>query len=174
MTASPVAPTSSFVPRSDLDLPLYGAPMPQALNRFFEKYSTFRGRASLSEFWWAMLMVNVVLILGWVFIGVLLYVADSVDTSAVGPVSMIVFMLIQLFLIVPTLAIQVRRLHNAGLSGWLILLNLVWVLGGIALLVLYCLPSSPSNQYGPGPETLGHARRGGPAQPAAVPSPDAP
>lgn len=155
MTASPVAPTSSFVPRSDLDLPLYGASPVQAVRRFFEKYSTFRGRASLSEFWWAILMVNVVYILGWIITGILFYVLDPQGQTGAGLIPFVIFGLVQLFLILPTVAIQVRRLHDAGMSGWLILLHLIWLLGSIALLVLFCMPSSPSSQHGPGPETIG-------------------
>lgn len=119
MTASRVTPTSSFVPRSDLDLLLYGASPGQAVRRFFEKYATFRGRASLPEFWWAILMVDDVYIPGWIITGILFYVLDP-----------------------------------RGRRG-LILSHLIWLLGSIALLVLFCLPSNPSSQHDPGPETIG-------------------
>ncbi|MCB4208648.1 DUF805 domain-containing protein [Arthrobacter sp. UM1] len=44
----------------NLDLPLYGATLPQAFTRFFKRYANFHGRSSRSEFWWMSLVVMVV------------------------------------------------------------------------------------------------------------------
>ena len=54
--------------------------------------------------------------------------------------------------IVPTLAVTVRRLHDAGYSGWLVLLNLIPWFGGLILLVFTLMPESPSGaRYDPAP-----------------------
>jgi hypothetical protein len=53
---------------------------------------------------------------------------------------------------VPNLALTVRRLHDAGYSGWLVLLGLVPYLGGLILLIFAVLPSSPTGvKYDPVP-----------------------
>ncbi|MET3176661.1 UNVERIFIED_ORG: uncharacterized membrane protein YhaH (DUF805 family) [Arthrobacter sp. UYCu721] len=49
-------------------------------------------------------------------------------------------------MIVPSLALTVRRLHDVNQSGWLILLGLIPFLGAIALLVFVLLPSNPEGQ----------------------------
>jgi uncharacterized membrane protein YhaH (DUF805 family) len=62
---------------------------------------------------------------------------------------MIIF---SLAIIVPNLALTVRRLHDAGYSGWLVLLGLVPYLGGLILLIFAVLPSSPAGvKYDPVP-----------------------
>ena len=47
----------------------------------------------------------------------------------------------------PTVAVTVRRLHDAGYSGWLVLLALVPWLGGLILLIFTVLPAAPTG-YG--------------------------
>ena len=53
-------------------------------------------------------------------------------------------------MIVPTLAVTVRRLHDAGYSGWLVLLSFIPWLGGLILFVFTLLPASPNGaRYDP-------------------------
>ena len=53
---------------------------------------------------------------------------------------------------IPGLAVQVRRLHDQDLSGWLVLVNLVPYLGALVMLVLMCIKgTNGENQYGPDP-----------------------
>ena len=65
-------------------------------------------------------------------------------------------MLAFLAIAVPSIAVTVRRLHDAGFSGWLYLVNLVPYVGGLVILVLTILPSKPEgarfdrHQAGPG------------------------
>jgi uncharacterized membrane protein YhaH (DUF805 family) len=55
--------------------------------------------------------------------------------------------------LVPSIAVTVRRLHDTGRSGWWILISLVPVIGWIVLLVFMLTDSQPgSNQYGPNPK----------------------
>ncbi|MCL2304252.1 MAG: DUF805 domain-containing protein, partial [Planctomycetaceae bacterium] len=56
-------------------------------------------------------------------------------------------------LIIPSLAVIVRRLHDAGYSGWMYFISLVPFVGGIILLVFLLQDSQPGrNQYGPNPK----------------------
>ncbi|EDL65650.1 Integral membrane protein [Bacillus sp. SG-1] len=58
-----------------------------------------------------------------------------------------------LFIILPVVAVNVRRLHDIGRSGWWMLIGLVPVFGPIALFVLAFMDSEEgSNQYGPNPK----------------------
>ena len=110
-----------------LSQPLRGASPRDAIVRFFKKYAGFEGRASRSEFWWAILFTFVVnmainLILG----------ADSTAGSIVGG-------LFALAILVPQLSVGARRLHDTGRSGWWQLLYLTCV-GVIVLIVFWALP----------------------------------
>ena len=53
--------------------------------------------------------------------------------------------------IIPSIAIAVRRLHDTGRSGWMILLGLIPLVGSIILIVFYVQPSDGPNEYGAGP-----------------------
>jgi uncharacterized membrane protein YhaH (DUF805 family) len=106
----------------------------------FRKYVTFSGRAGRPEFWWWALFELLVLI-----------VAVAVDAflfhpqSGVGPI----YGLSILALLLPGLAVTVRRLHDTDRSGWWILLGFI-PFGGIVLLVFYCLRGTEGpNRFGP-------------------------
>ena len=132
-----------------LSRPLYGASVGQAVGRFFRKYATFTGRASRSEFWWVRLFLVVLsvvvalpasLIVGLTserrFNGTLVY-------SPVGIAATVVAILIAVALLVPEVALTVRRLHDANYSGWYYLLGLVPSVGGIIILILTLSSSRP-------------------------------
>jgi Protein of unknown function (DUF805) len=63
--------------------------------------------------------------------------------------------ILQLALLVPTLAVGARRLHDTGRSGWWQLSGLIPIVGWIILIVLFVQDSQPANQYGPNPKGLG-------------------
>lgn len=112
-----------------------------ALTSCLKRYAKFEGRASRSEFWyWVLATFIIGFVVG--FVGVL-----TVGESATNAISNI----LQLALLLPGLAVAVRRLHDTGRSGW----NLLWVLlplvGAIILIVYYCQASREANQYGEGP-----------------------
>lgn len=62
--------------------------------------------------------------------------------------------LYSLAVLLPSLAVQVRRLHDTGRTGWWILIGLVPIVGGIVLLVFCVLDSVPDNAYGPNPKRI--------------------
>lgn len=146
-----VVPQQSAAPVAGvpLSLPYYGAPIAEAVKRFFSKYATFTGRASLSEYWWWALVNYVVLFV----LGIIALVAGGTPTVAtdgtVAPPSggaIVVVLLITVYslaTIIPGLALTARRLHDGNFSALFILIVLVPFIGGLALFVLTLLPSKP-------------------------------
>lgn len=144
--------SSSSVP---LDAPLYGASLPDAVRRFFAKYATFSGRASRSEYWWWTLVNAIVFIVLYVILigvgGTAMMMSGSNAMSGMASTSMgaggtiigILLLLWSLAIIVPSIALTVRRLHDANLSGFFYFLVLVPGVGGIIVLILTLLPSNP-------------------------------
>mgnify|MGYP002735407681 CR=1 FL=1 len=117
-----------------LSQPLYGASFPEAITRFFKKYAVFSGRASRSEFWYAYLFI------------VLVNAAIALIFSSVGDNQQVYATILGLWslaILVPYLAIGSRRLHDANLSAWFLLLWLAPFVGWIVLMVLWALPSKP-------------------------------
>jgi len=126
--------------------------------RAFKQYAEFSGRSRRREYWMFTLfhviistIVSVIAFLGG-FSGVLLV---SGDPSAAGLLyygSLAVFFIYFAVTLIPSLAIFVRRLHDAGYSGWYLLLSLIPFVGAIVLLIFTLQKSEPGhNQYGPEP-----------------------
>ncbi len=103
------------------------------------RYADFSGRTSVGGFW-RFVAVNFVIVFG---LGILTGIADFF---------FIFYVLYALALIIPGLAIAIRRLHDTGKSGWMILLGLIPFVGFIILIVFYVQPSDGPNTYGAGPE----------------------
>ena len=132
--------------------PYYGAPFPAAVKRFFAKYATFSGRASRSEYWWWVLVsfivsmvLNAIMLVG----GAAGAKIGTDGTSIPGPgftVGLILIVVWFVAVIVPSLALTVRRLHDANFSGWMYLLVLVPVAGGFILLAFTLMDSKPEGQ----------------------------
>lgn len=109
----------------------------QAITLFFKNYAVFNGRASRSEFWWAivfMWLVNVVLN------GIGRITAGSDGTSTLGLVTSGVW---SLAILVPELAICWRRLHDTGRSGGWFFINLIPLVGQIIFIVFTASASRP-------------------------------
>ena len=111
-----------------------------------KKYATFSGRARRKEYWFFVLF--------YVLISIVATVIDSMTGSFDPTMGMgMLGLLVALALLIPSLAVAVRRLHDTDRSGWWVLLCLIPLIGGIWLLVLLCLDSTPGeNQYGPNPK----------------------
>lgn len=105
------------------------------------KYATFSGRATRSEYWYVVLF-GYLLALLIVFLGMII---DSPELI-IG-----LSTVLSLILLVPGLAVCIRRLHDTGRSGWWYLLVLIPYIGAFALLIIFCLKSSEDNKYGPKP-----------------------
>lgn len=112
-----------------------------------ENYANFSGRARRSEYWYYTLMNLIFVIIAMILDKVL---GINFDPLPYGPI----YALYALAVLVPGLAVAVRRLHDVGKSGWFMLIALVPLIGGIWLLVLFCTDSEAGdNQYGPNPKS---------------------
>jgi uncharacterized membrane protein YhaH (DUF805 family) len=109
-------------------------------------YATFSGRARRREYWY--------FALGNVLAIVLLTVVDlSVGTYneelEIGAFSGLYLLAV----LIPSIAVGVRRLHDTGRSGWWLLLSAVPVVGALVILYFTVLDSEPgANEYGPNPK----------------------
>lgn len=133
----------------------------KSISTCFSKYATFSGRASRSEYWWWQLFAGII-----GFIAYFILVGKATHDTLTSPGMMydidsdpgfstlggVVFGIIWLVLLLPSLAVLFRRLHDTGRSGWWFLLNFIPI-ANIAVLVFTLLPTEPSdNKYGPVPE----------------------
>lgn len=107
---------------------------------FTQKYLCFNGRARRREYWFFVLflfLVNMVL-------NVLTKISDS-----------LAFLSLLFFLayLLPLLGVMVRRCHDIGKSGWILLINLIPFIGQLFTLVMFIRNSEPGeNNYGPNPK----------------------
>ena len=119
----------------------------EAIQTVFSKYATFGGRARRSEYWYFMLFVccvNVIIRILAMIVG---------DNSILTPVLAGISMIFSLGVLVPQIAVAVRRLHDIGKSGWFYLIGLIPLIGWILMIVWFCTDSQPGdNQYGPNPK----------------------
>lgn len=93
-----------------------------------KNYATFQGRATRTEYWMFTLFSYIFALVPFIFIFI-----DSLTVFAP-----ILIWLYAAVMILPSLAVTVRRLHDTGRSGWWYLINFVPVIGGIWLLILLC------------------------------------
>lgn len=108
------------------------------------KYADFTGRARRSEYWFFILFV------------VIGFIATASISAAIGGNSYILIIIFFLAMIIPYLAVVVRRLHDVGKSGWFFFIRFIPIVGGIWLFVLFCTDSSfGTNEYGPNPKGIG-------------------
>lgn len=119
----------------------------QAVRTVFSKYATFSGRARRSEYWWWYLFVTLVFVAA----GIL----DAATGLNYGDASYgggWLSSIAGLALLLPNLAVGVRRLHDTGRTGWWLLIGLIPFIGVIVLLYFFILDSENDNQYGPYPK----------------------
>ncbi|MDE5997146.1 MAG: DUF805 domain-containing protein [Muribaculaceae bacterium] len=108
-----------------------------------QNYCNFSGRASRSEFWWFAL-----------FNFILSAVISIVFCWSQNTMNVITG-LVNLALLLPSLGLAVRRLHDIGKSGWWIFISLIPIVGWIILIIWYCKDSQmETNEYGPVPNMV--------------------
>ena len=112
-----------------------------------KKYAVFSGRARRKEYWmFALINILISIVLG-VVDGMLgLKVGGEQGAGLLG-------LVYSLAILLPSIAVGVRRLHDTGRSGWWMLIAFVPLIGVIVLIVFFVLDSQPgSNEYGPNPK----------------------
>ncbi len=125
----------------------------EAISSGFQNYTNFQGRASRSAFWWWQLFfVGVYLLVHVVGTAILVFgvYMEMLFVALAGyivPVGLYV-----LAMILPTLAVTIRRLHDLDRSGWWYFIGLVPVVGIIVLLVFFCTEGTRGdNRFGADP-----------------------
>lgn len=111
-----------------------------------KKYAVFSGRARRKEYWYFFLFSLI--------ISIVLAVVDGVTGSFSAEAGVgLLGGIYALAVLIPGLAVSVRRLHDTGRSGWWLLIALIPVIGAIVLLVFMVLEGKPgTNQYGSNPK----------------------
>ena len=110
-----------------------------------KKYAVFTGRARRQEYW-IFVLFNVIITV------VLTMIEGIADSDSEGSRSTLAT-LYGLAVLIPSLAVGVRRLHDVGKSGWWMLIGLVPIIGAIILLIFAVRDSQPAdNKYGPNPK----------------------
>lgn len=117
----------------------------EAVRTCLSKYADFSGRARRSEYWYFVLFNILVSIVASVLDAVLGTDFDGMSNGLIG-------VLASLALLLPSLAVGVRRLHDTSRSGWWILIGLVPLIGWIVLIVFFVQDSHADNEHGPNPK----------------------
>lgn len=107
-----------------------------------KKYAVFEGRARRREYWFFVL-----------FNLIISFVLGFIEGLVGGPG--VLGAIYALAVLIPGIAVAVRRLHDTGRSGWWLLIALVPIVGFIVLLVFMVQDGTPGpNQYGPNPKQV--------------------
>jgi len=108
----------------------------EAISSGFSNYVNFSDRACRSEYWWWFLFVLIVQV-----------VTNIIDAVIGIQLTTVIF---SLAVLVPGIALGVRRLHDLDRSGWWLLLGLIPLVGAIVLLIWFCTEGSEGpNRFGP-------------------------
>ena len=122
-----------------------------AMNWYIEvlkKYAVFNGRARRKEYWYFVLFHMI--------ISIVLGVIDGLTGSFSGEVGLgLLGAIYALAVLIPSIAVIVRRLHDTDRSGWWILISLIPLIGTIVLIVFLVLDSTPgANRFGENPKEV--------------------
>jgi uncharacterized membrane protein YhaH (DUF805 family) len=111
----------------------------EAIKSGFSNYVNFSGRAIRSEYWlWTLFAI----------IG--MAVAAGLDYAIFNRAEALFYFVFALAILLPGLAVTIRRLHDLDRSGWWIFLNFVPLIGVIVLIVWFCTRgTSGPNRFGP-------------------------
>ena len=114
-----------------------------------DNYANFTGRARRQEYWMFVLF-NMLFVIAIALVSGALIAMTEISAFA-G-----LYLIYILGIIIPSLAVAVRRLHDVGKSGWFYLIALIPLIGGIWLIVLFATEGDKGqNAYGPDPKESG-------------------
>ena len=117
--------------------------------KVLKQYADFNGRARRKEYWMFALFN---MIFGGIAMGL-----DNILGIGFGEIGVYgpLYILYTLAVFIPGLAVVVRRLHDVGNSGWMMLIALIPLIGAIWLLVLMLTDSNfGENEYGVNPKEI--------------------
>ncbi|HBM14740.1 MAG TPA: DUF805 domain-containing protein [Lentisphaeria bacterium] len=110
----------------------------------FKKYAEFSGRATRKEYWYFVLFNFIISLI----FNMLIFRSESAPD--LNMIVSIISMIYSLAVIIPSLAVFVRRMHDTGRRGWWFFLIFIPIIGAIWLLTLTIFDSQPGeNKYGP-------------------------
>ena len=123
-----------------------------------QNYANFQGRASRSEYWFFALFVFLVAAI----LTALLFATVDFNTQQISGLGYVIIAILAVFylgILIPSIAVAVRRLHDRNMSGWWYLgfivlsaIPFVGVVASIAMLVIFCLKGTDGdNRFGPDP-----------------------
>ena len=112
--------------------------------KVLKNYATFKGRARRTEYWmFSLINFGISLITSF-------FMYMTQDSTDLAGIFSIIFTLYGIAILIPGMAVTVRRLHDVGKSGWWCLIVFVPLIGWVWMLVLFFTDSQPgANQYGP-------------------------
>ena len=126
-----------------------------AIKTGLAKFATWQGRASRSEYWYFILFNFLVLFVAAILdkvLGTNFKMTNPATGLEVGLPYGYLYMLGSLALLLPNLAVMVRRLHDTDRSGWWYWIALIPLIGAILLIVWFCTRgTNGSNRYGADP-----------------------
>ena len=128
--------------------------MMEAVKSVFHNYANFHGRARRSEYW-LFTLFNGLICFGMTILIVVLAGTALADDKAPGGAGAlgVLYWIYGLAVILPSLAVSCRRLHDTGRSGAYLLFAFIPVVGGIFLLIWLIEDGTPGgNIYGPDPK----------------------
>ena len=112
-----------------------------------KRYAQFSGRSRRKEYW----MYTLGIFLAAIVVGIVEAITglSGMVAGVYGPLTVILL----LATFVPSLAVGIRRLHDTDKSGWFMLIALIPFVGGLILLVLFCLEGTRGpNRFGEDPK----------------------
>lgn len=120
-----------------------------------KRYADFNGRSRRKEYWMFALFTFIV----YAVLYALMFMGMDYETGQPGALGMLAMGLLGLFalgVLVPSIAVAVRRFHDQDKSGWFVLLMFIPFIGGLIVLVFMCLEGTRGpNRFGEDPKAGG-------------------
>lgn len=108
------------------------------INAVKHNYANFNGRETRKSYWM------------FVLVYIAIYIVAVILDGLIG--IQLISIILALGLLIPSISIAARRLHDTGRSGWWQLIGLIPLLGAIILIVFLVQDSKPDNKYGANPK----------------------
>lgn len=126
----------------------------EANKMFFKRYFDFSGRSTRPEIWWPFLTYWIVFVVLYIVPSIFVGISGNTGTASemVAAIPILFFVLFWFAVLIPGIAVRVRRFHDQGQSGWMYLLRLIPLVGGLVIIIFMCLEGERgANRFGPSP-----------------------